>query len=108
MTEKTYPAASLETAACLWEAVLELLHEVPAGETAQLVEAARERIGTGHLRLTVIGWTDAADEDWAKVKTDLWDKPFDWEWIPEWLANNADWSSHLPVLRSPRVVPGEA
>lgn len=106
MEDKTYSAASLETAACLWEEVLALLQRTPPTPISSLIEAARERMGTSHLRLTVIGWTDAADEDWTTVKTDLWDRPFDWEWIPEWIAANVDWSGEEPALRSPRTLPG--
>ena len=102
-----YPAASLETACCLWEEVLKLLRGANGTKgLRKKVEAARERMGTSHLRLTVIGWTDAADADWATVKEECWDKPFDWEWIPEWIAANVDWTTDLPTLRSPRTIPG--
>jgi len=105
MQENTYSAASLETAACLWEDVLNSLRN-PECSNHAAIEAARERLGTAHLRITVIGWTDAADQDWATVKEENWDNPFDWEWIPAWIANNVDWTSHEPSLRSPRIVPG--
>jgi len=102
---KLYRPASLETASCLWEEVLETLRN-PKSPNYPKIEAARERLGTSHLRLIVIGWTDAVDEDWAKVKEELWDKPFDWEWIPAWIANNVDWTTDQPTLRSPRIIPG--
>ena len=107
MTSKQYPPSSLETAACLWEAVLELVRE-RAGEKGlrAQVDRCRENMGTSHLRLTVLSWVDAADADWATVKEECWDRPFDWEWIPEWIANNVDWSGEQPVLRSTRLVPG--
>jgi hypothetical protein len=102
----TYKPASLETACCLWEEVLEHLRN-PKSPKHELVEDARARMGTPHLRLVVIAWTDAADEDWAKVKEKNWDKPFDWEWIPAWIEKNVDWTTRQPTLRSPRLVPGE-
>lgn len=107
MEQQTYPPASLETAACLWEAVLDLMrgNAGAKGLRAQ-VDRCRESMGTSHLRLTVLGWVDAADADWATVKEECWDRPFDWEWIPEWIANNVDWSGERPELRSPRIVPG--
>lgn len=108
MEDKQYSATSLETAACLWEAVLEILNG-GAGQKGLRAHAnrCRENLGTSHLRLTVLAWVDAVDADWATVKEECWDKPYDWEWIPEWIANNVDWSGNGPELRSPRIVPGD-
>lgn len=105
--DDTYPAASLETAACLWEAVLEILSG-GAGQRGLRAKAqrARENMGTSGLRRTVLAWTEAADADWAVVK-DTYDAPFDWEWIPEWIVLNVDWDGHAPELRTKRLVPGE-
>lgn len=98
----------LEAAATLWEAVLELLNNGGGvkGKRAQ-VEAARERLGTSHLRLTVIGWTDAACQDWNEVREDQWDKCWDWDWIPEWLSHNVVWSDPTPSLLPTRIIPGK-
>lgn len=105
MQSKSYTSTSLETSACLWEAILDWSSGLGAKGQRAHVERAREEMGTSHLRLTVIGWTDAADEDWAKVK-DSFDRPYDWEFIPEWVAANVDWSSGRPVLREKRLIPG--
>lgn len=105
--EKTFTAASLETAACLWEAVQEMLNG-SAGHRGLRAKAqrVRENMGTSGLRKTVLGWTEAADADWEKVK-ETYDAPFDWEWIPEWVVLNVEWDGHAPELRSKRLVPGE-
>lgn len=102
----TYPFASLETAACMWEAVL----EIEAGTTsmAPLIAAAREAIGSSGLRRTVLCWVDALDASWVRVdgfehgrRLGRYSGAFDWEFVPDWLTLNVDWSNpHLPCLRS--------
>ncbi|MET0376743.1 MAG: hypothetical protein ABW128_21120, partial [Rhizorhabdus sp.] len=91
----------------LWEAVLEQLSNGGGikGKRSE-VEATRERIGTSHLRLIVVGWADAACQDWNEVREDQWDRCWDWDWIPQWLAN-VDWSTEMPTLKSPRLIPGK-
>ena len=88
-----YRAASLETAACLWEAVLDLeqgtcctLPENEREAYAAMIRATREQIGTVALRLTVIGWTDAVDKSWLEAdgcedmgRGGEYGGPFDWE-----------------------------
>jgi hypothetical protein len=97
--KETYPATSLETAACLWEAVLEILNG-GAGHKGLRAQAQRirENMGTSGLRLAVLRWTELVDADWAKVK-DEYDQPFDWEFVPEWIAQNIDWSGETPVYK---------
>lgn len=99
MKEKQYPASSLETAACAWEAVLEILNS-GAGRKGLRSQAnrIREEIGTSGLRLIVMGWVDEIDAAWAVVK-DQYDQPFDWEFVPGWIAENIDWSGQQPVIR---------
>lgn len=113
----TYPAASLETAACLWEAVLEMRDtrhaaDQIAASRAATIRAAFGRIGTSAIRLTVLGWTDTVDAAWAEVR-ESYDAPFDWEFVPDWIAANVDWSTDYPTLRPqslavdpPRDLPG--
>lgn len=102
-----YPAASLETAACLWEAVLDILNGGAGHKGLRArVDRVRENMGTSGLRLAVLEWVDAADADWATVKEECWDQPFDWEWIPQWIANNVEWTTGQPVLRTLRTIPG--
>ena len=101
-----YSASSLETAACLWEAVLDMEQ---GQEFGSLIQAARKAMGSSHLRLTVIGWTDMVDAAWQEADgcEDLgrggqYGAPFDWEFVPGWIAANVDWTNpHSPqVLQS--------
>lgn len=97
--KETYPVTSLETAACLWEVVLEILNGGASyiGLRAQ-AQRIRENMGTSALRLTVLRWTELVDADWAKVK-DEYEQPFDWEFVPTWIAHNIDWSGETPVYK---------
>ena len=99
MEDKQYSAASLETAACLWEAVLELLHGGRGHKGLRhQVEATRERMGTSGLRLAVLRWVDLVDAEWAKVK-DTYDQPFDWEFVPDWIEQHIDWTTNHPTYK---------
>ena len=100
----------LETAACLWEAVLDLQNASGAAATlAEQIQATREAIGTAALRFTVIGWSDAVDAAWQIADTDptcpgggQYGGAFDWEFIPEWIVANVDWSNPQgPTVRKP-------
>lgn len=91
----TYSAASLETAACLWEAVLEQRIRHP------LINDTFERMGTSELRLTVLRWTELVDAAWQRAK-DSYDRPFDWEFVPDWVARNIDWSGDQPIYKLER------
>lgn len=93
-----YRAASLETAACLWEAVL--LMESRDDALAAQIRDAREMLGSSHLRLTVIGWTDLVDAAWIAVDGDdglgnsgQYENSFDWDFVPGWIVDNIDWSN---------------
>ncbi len=96
-------AFALETAACLWEAVLSLRdHPVtnPADiERALLIRESCNAIGTAALRMTVIGWTDAVDAAWASV-ADGYLGCFDWDFVPDWIIRHVDWSDPChPLFR---------
>lgn len=110
-----YRAASLETAACLWEAVLEM--EAESSPRAALIRAAREAIGSSHLRITVIGWTDLVDAAWIDADgcedvgtSGQFAGSFDWDFVPGWVDANIDWSDpHNPhYAPSPHTAPKEA
>jgi hypothetical protein len=88
----TYPAASLETAAAIWEAVLDIKESNPE------VKATFENIGTSHLRCAAVRWTELVDAAWERVK-DEYEGSWDWEFIPDWLAANIDWSGPNPVYK---------
>lgn len=87
----TFPAASLETAACLWEAVLERRDD-------PLIHSAFERLGTSSIRLTVLNWVQLVDAAWAKAR-DTHDAPFDWEFVPQWISANIDWTTDYPTYK---------
>lgn len=95
----TFNAESLETAACIWEAVLEILNG-GAGHKGLRVQAQRirENIGTAELRSVALRWTELVDAAWEKVK-DSYSGPFDWEFVPEWIAQNIDWSGDKPTYK---------
>lgn len=102
MEQPSYTQASLETAACVWEAVLEILNG-GAGQKGLRAQAQRirEAIGTSELRVLVLRWVDLIDAEWAKVK-DSYDRPFDWEFVPEWIARNIDWTGDRPIYKLER------
>jgi len=101
--QDTNPAFALETAACLWEAVLSLRDNPitdPADlERALLIRGSFKAVGTAALRLTVIGWTGALDAAWAEAADD-YPMSFDWDFVPDWIIRHVDWSDPFcPVIR---------
>lgn len=95
--KEQYPASSLETAMCVWEAVLEIMNG-GAGHKGLRVQAQRIRqnMGTSALRLAVMEWVELIDAAWERDKASYSD-PFDWGYVPEWLARHIDWSGSRPV-----------
>ena len=95
MSQPTDPTFALETAACLWEAAMDLRDNptsLPGDvERALQIRASFEAIGTSAMRLIVIGWTDAVDAAWAKVADD-YPMSFDWDFVPDWIIRHIDWS----------------
>lgn len=86
---------ALETAACLWEAVMDL-RDNPASlpgdiERALQIRASFEAVGAATMRSTVIGWTSAVDGDWSSVADDYLGG-FDWDFVPDWIIRHVDWS----------------
>jgi len=106
-----YPADSLETAACIWEAVLDMASETtgdvrspnPVREArAVAIRAVREAIGTSALRLAALGWVDVVDAAWREADRDGYGEPFDWGFVPDWIIRNVDWSGpNAPTVRAP-------
>ncbi|AMK25784.1 MULTISPECIES: hypothetical protein [Sphingobium] len=86
---------SLETAACLWEAVLALRDQTSGDQAAKLLAAAIARsfetVGTAALRLIVVGWTSAVEKAWQEVSA-TYPLCFDWDFVPGWVIDNIDWS----------------
>lgn len=99
-------SSALETAACLWEAVL-TLRDRPATDpdAIALALAIRETcnaVGTADLRLTVVGWTSAVEAAWSAV-ADSYDLCFDWDYVPSWIIDLIDWSdpAHPTIMPEP-------
>lgn len=86
---------TLETAACLWEAVLTLRdHPATDPDAIALALAIRETcnaVGTAGLRLTVVSWTGAVEAAWRAV-ADSYDLCFDWDFVPGWIIDHINWS----------------
>lgn len=111
MQEDSAPAFALETAACLWEAVLTLRdHPVADLDAIALAIAIRETcnaIGTADLRLTVVGWSSAVEAAWNKVADD-YVLSFDWDFVPSWIVRHIDWSDPgYPVIRPKDAAVGD-
>lgn len=101
---------ALETAACLWEGVL-ALRDSPGLDPesvarAHAIRASFEAAGTGQIRLDVVGWSDAVDAAWAAVQ-DSYQMSFDWDFVPEWIIANIDWSDPGNPLIRPASGGGE-
>lgn len=103
-TSPHHTEASLETAACLWEAVLDLRDrprtDPDAIGLALMIRKACDAIGTASLRMTVIGWTDAVEADWRAAEHD-YPLCFDWDFVPGWVIDHVDWTDPmLPTVTS--------
>ncbi|QJU58462.1 hypothetical protein HL653_12415 [Sphingomonas sp. AP4-R1] len=87
--------ASLETAACLWEAILTLrarpITDPDAIGLALAIDKTFDALGTAALRLTVIGWTEIVEAAWRKVAND-YPLCFDWDFVSVWIIDHIDWS----------------
>jgi len=100
--------SALETAACLWEAVLTLRdHPATDPDAIALALAIRETcnaVGTADLRLTVVGWASAVDAAWSAV-ADSYDLCFDWDFVPDWIIDHIDWSDPAHPTIRPEPIP---
>lgn len=90
-----YTHIDLETAACLWEAVLHLrdmtVTDPDTIARAMAIRKSCDELGTATLRLIVVGWTSAVEAAWRKADdTDL--SSFDWDFVPQWICDTIDWS----------------
>jgi len=103
----TSDTGRLETAACLWEGLMDLYQRAVApGKTyprrlepeATPLERAvvdwLEGSGWAKVRLTVIGWTNECQAEWAKVEH-AYTERFDWDFVPEFLEGKL--RAHLGV-----------
>lgn len=99
-----YTLSHLETAACLWEAVLELRDRPEttpdASSLALALRTCVDTLGTAALRLIVAGWVDAVEAAWRAVEGE-YPLSFDWDFVPRWIADTIDWSDpRRPVIRA--------
>lgn len=95
--------SALETAACLWEAVLNMRDnpstDPDAIARALAIRATCDAVGTASLRLTVVGWTSAVEAAWSPV-ADHYDACFHWHFVPDWIVRHIDWSDAAhPTIR---------
>ncbi|AOF95185.1 hypothetical protein BSY17_3347 (plasmid) [Sphingobium sp. RAC03] len=98
-----YTLSHLETAACLWEAVLELrdrpVTNSDASSRALALHKCVDTLGTAALRLVVVGWVEAVEAAWRAVEGE-YPLSFDWDFVPRWIADTVDWSDpRHPVIR---------
>lgn len=98
-----YMLSHLETAACLWEAILEL-RDRPATDSDAIARALAMRksfdaLGTSALRYVVVNWVDALEAAWAASECD-YPLSFDWDFVPRWIVETIDWSDpRNPAIR---------
>ncbi len=99
-----YSEGSLETAACLWEAVLALrsrpITDPDAIGLALAIGKTFDALGTAALRLTVVGWTDPVEASWREIENE-YPLCFDWDFVPAWIIDHIDWSDpfHPAVMQ---------
>ena len=80
----TYTVANLETAMCLWEALLE---ERENGKLAAHADAFIEDEGTSAARYYVGQWVEECEAEWeADREKGTENVPYDWEHCPRFVA----------------------
>lgn len=87
---KTYNEANLETAMCLWEAVLDMRAALdhatlddPRLPTLKALDSEFEKYGTSAMRNHVASWVEECEAAWEADQaagTEL--VPYDWEHCP--------------------------
>lgn len=80
----TYTVANLETAMCLWEAMLEIR---AGGELATHAEAFIVAEGTSAARYYVGQWVEECEKSWEADRAKGTEAvPYDWEHCPRFVA----------------------
>lgn len=84
----TYTLENVETALCIWEAMLEMREKLPELNQAWL------DLGTSSMRAIAAEMALEADEEWYGIPEDNRDGVmFDWDFIPG-VVRRYDWVQH--------------
>lgn len=98
--------AEVESAQCLWEAVLDRVRgdPHPAASAFELaIRYAVENVGYGEVRLWMRDLAKPCHTAWVNACAhEGYASAFDWEWCPDWLAS-LDWSNpgDCPKIKAP-------
>lgn len=91
-TDKAYTKSYdlVEDAGRLWEAVLEHLQRSPAQatETTEILWRIQKQGGMADMRSRVIDLAPTLQKDYLAAVADGYDAAFDWEFVPDWLAEH--------------------
>lgn len=90
-----------ETACCAWEALLD-------AKGTEIIGQAFERLGTSEIRSFACYVAPMIEQDWQSIGGgESYGDPFDWEFVPAWLALNVDWTGEYPMVNASRVTPSD-
>lgn len=82
-----YIEKNVETAMCLWEALIEDLHGSRGPRSQTLAEMLIEENGTTAARHTVMAWIEECEASWnAAREAGTEQEPYDWEHCPAFLS----------------------
>lgn len=85
--------ALAETAACLWEETQRLLFKAEEEtEVVRRMKAANEALGAAGLRCEIVALAPRCHADWEALSVEEQDReaPFDWDYVPKWLAEHIE------------------
>lgn len=84
----TYNLTNMETAMCLWEAVMEARNKPLTDPLRQQVDSFIEPLGTAEARLAVIDWVPACEAEWDAMDEDEREAalPYDWGHCSDFVA----------------------
>ena len=98
-------ATLLENAATLWEAALDAFEDKGAPGHAE-AKAWREREGMAACRGAIAALAGEVESAWKSLDDDArdgWACPFDWEFVPYWLARRMGWIDGEPCADPGRL-----
>jgi len=88
-----------ETAVCIWDAIRDMREGSRDNAVSLNIDGTFEAIGTAAVRSAAMGWIDAIETAWMRLDDDS--IAFDFEFVPDWIMSNVDWSD----WRGPAVRP---